>query len=520
MRREHVRGGRDASVVIHVAAARCHANSGQDRASRDIVRPFCGCEPFARAEGLLVVGRAIATHPKPRPPAALGRRRDARRSRVAVPPVTPVASHLHRAPRPAAAMLALLLVALPAAAEPSALGLDAYLADVGRSSPALRVQRAALSQADAQVVLAHVFPDPVVSAGLASLDVSFVGAQNNVAASVSVPFEWPGLRSARVAASGASRDVAVAELEDAARTVRTAAALAWVDAVYAQRVVAQQDEALQTLKQMVALNERRQQEGAGSELAVLQSRVEARRLEGELATARAQARGLRVALEALAGRAVADDAALPPLKDELPLGPRRVDAESLLSNALDRRADLVARRRAVGAAEAQVTMARAGRVPDVTLGLGWLYYTPGAQGSAYQGPPYHTVSAMLSVPLPLAGRFVGEVQAARAQVQAADANREVAELQATAEVQAALVRYEAARTRLDAFDAQVLADGDRLLEMSRTSYVEGASRLVELLSAQRTWIDLRLSVEAARAEAARATIALEAAAGVTSLPAH
>ena len=112
-----------------------------------------------------------------------------------------------------AALLALVLSA-------DGVSFERYLTDVAQHSPQLRTQRALVSQADAQVVLARVFPEPTITAGLASFDVSFVGAQNNAAASVSQPLEWPGKRAARIDASSASRDVAMADLEDAARTVR------------------------------------------------------------------------------------------------------------------------------------------------------------------------------------------------------------------------------------------------------------------------------------------------------------
>ena len=109
-----------------------------------------------------------------------------------------------------------------------------------------------------------------------------------------------------------------------------------------------------------------------------------------------------------------------------------------------------------------------------------------------------------------------ELKSAQAQVDGAEATREALELQVRADVQAAVLRYDAARARLALFDDAVQADGDRLLAMARTSYTEGRAQLFELLSAQRSWSDLQLAAEAARAESARATITLEAAAGSLS----
>ena len=407
--------------------------------------------------------------------------------------------------------MAVVLLAFPAQAQ---LRFSTYLSEVGKTNPSLTAQRATLPLADAQTIIARVFPDPVLTAGLASLDVTNVGAQNNITASVTVPFEWPGKRSARITFSEANRSVAGAEFEDFARLVRAQAAHAYIDAVFARRVVDQKRAAVESLHKVVGLNEKRLQEGASSEIVVLQARVEARRFEGELVTALGEARALRLLLEEQMGQSVA---ARSPLEDvaELELEPRTFDADALVAGALERRPDHLARTLAIDAATAQLGLARANRGPDVSVGLGWLHYTPGT--GAYAAPAYETVSALLSVPLPFSKLYDGEVRSADAQQRLAAAQREANSLRIEAEVRTALIRYEAARERLSQFDQALLGDSDRLLEMARYSFEQGASRLVELLSAQRSWIDLHLAYESARADHAHALVALEAAAGVWTL---
>ena len=119
--------------------------------------------------------------------------------------------------------------------------------------------------------------------------------------------------------------------------------------------------------------------------------------------------------------------------------------------------------------------------------------------------------------MPFSRIYDGEVRSAAASQQLAQAQRDASALRVETEVRTALIRYEAARERLAQFDAALLKDSDRLLEMARYSFEQGASRLVELLSAQRSWIDLHLAYELALADHARALIALETAAGMSSL---
>lgn len=393
-----------------------------------------------------------------------------------------------------------------------------YLSRVARSNVDLAAQRAGVSVSEAQIGIARIFPDPVLTVGLASYDVSHVGAQNNAAVGVTIPFEWPTKRPARVAVARADREVVSAELEDFARTLRATAANAYVDALFAQRVLVRRREAFETLRAVVSANEERQRQGSIAEIVVLQARLEARRFQGEVIAAEGEVRATRFALATQMGLTATDAEALPTsLPGELSIPPRRFESAPLVSRSLAARPDLLARRRGVRAAQARLDLAHANRGVDVALSLGWLYYTQGGQGTAYQGPAYHTINAMLSVPLPVSRVLNGEVRSAEAGRAQAETQRSAAELRVAGEVRAALARYEAARDRLAQYDQAVLADSDRLLEMARYAFAQGASRLVELLSAQRTWVDTAIAYETARADHAHALIALETAVGMWDL---
>ena len=443
-------------------------------------------------------------------------------------PSEPMPSRAPVAPLRALALAVFLLAGAVAAQVPSpavsrsipppSLTFGAYLSAVARANVDLAAQRAGVPVAEAQVAIARIFPDPVLTVGLASLDVSGVGAQNNAAVGLTIPFEWPTKRPARVAVARADREVVAAELEDFARTLRAAAASAYVDALLAQRVLARRQQAWESLRGVEAANEERQREGAVADIVVLQARIEARRYRGEVITAEGDARAAGFALANQMGLQGAGPERLPTTAEgELRVPPRRFTDAALIAHALATRPDLRARQRGIGAAQARLDLAHANRGVDVALSLGWLYYTAGQQGSAYQGPPYHTVNAMLSVPLPVSRVLNGEVQSAEAGRAQAELQRSAAELRVAAEIRAALARYEAARDRLAQYDQSLLADNDRLLEMARYSFSQGASRLIELLAAQRTWTDTYIAYETALADHARALIALETAAGTWDL---
>ncbi len=399
-------------------------------------------------------------------------------------------------------------LALP---EEPGLTLTTYLARVAHSNLPLAAQQANVPLAEAQAVIARSFPDPVLTAGLASLDVSNVGAQNGVTAGVTVPLEWPTKRPARLALAQVNAEVVNAELEDFVRLLRGAAATSYVDALFAERVLLRKRQAADSLAQVALINEQRQHEGAVSEIVVLQSRLEARRAKSEVLAAEGDVRATRLALHEQMGLAPGT-AAPGALGGELRLAPRQFDAQALVEEALVSRPDLRARQQGNRAADGQLRLAEANRGVDFAVNVGWTYYTPGAPNSSFQAPGFHTVSALLSTPLPVSRVFDGEVRAARAGRLQAQSQQAAARLRVTVEIQTALTRYEAARARLAEFDDALLSDSDRMLEMARYAYAQGASRLTELLSAQRTWTETSLAWETALADHARALIAVETAA--------
>ena len=406
---------------------------------------------------------------------------------------------------------------VPAEAPRSApeLTFGAYLAAVARANLTLAAQRANVSVADAQITIARVFPDPVLTAGVGSWEVSGVGAQNSATAGVSVPVEWPTKRPARIAAARAGRDVAAADLEDVARTLRGAATAAWIDAIFAQRTAERRRTTAESMERLAEANAQRVRDGALGEMVALQTRIEAARYRGEALTADGEVRATRAALDELMGArgATADTA----VHGELRVEPRTFTLEALVAYAAEHRADLRARREGVRAARARVDLAQANRGIDVSANLGWQYSTPGQQGSAFEAPGFHSLGATLSVPLPLSRIYDGEVRAARASEEQSLLLRDAADLRATTEIREALARYDAARARLGTFDASLLADNDRVLEMARYAFEHGASRLLELLLAQRTWAETTLAYEAALADHARALAALETAAALWDL---
>lgn len=414
---------------------------------------------------------------------------------------------------------ALVLAPLPALAQRSnvpapssrTLSQRAFLREVLQSNLSVAVERANIPIARAQIAIARIFPDPTVTVGVTSLDVSAAGAQNTVGAAINVPIEWPGRNAARVELASQEARVAEAQFEDALRQLRAAAANAFIDALAAKLELVTRQQSLASLERFVAANGVRLRAGDIGDVALTQTRIEAERYRADVLSAEGDTLATAMNLRAFLGAQSAVQRIEP--DGDLRAAPLSIDDAALVARAMRDRSDLRAQRLAIGAADARVHLANVNRGVDFAVGVGWQYYFPGAQGSAFQAPDYHTLAATITVPLPFSRVYRGEQDAARAQREQSAQRLRAIELVVESEVRQALARYRAALAAVAVYEQGLLRDAERVVDAIAYGYQRGSVTLLEVLSAQRTLDEARSAHVDALAALARARVALELAVG-------
>lgn len=411
------------------------------------------------------------------------------------------------------ASLSALLLASSAHAQTASRTLtrDAFLREVVQSNITLAAERANIPVARAQIAVARIFPDPTISVGVTSLDVSRVGAQNTVGAAVNIPIEWPGRAAARVELATQELRVSEAQLEDALRQLRSAASTAFVEALAAKLELAIRRQSLASLERFVAANRVRLQAGDIGDVALAQTRIEAERYRAEVLTAEGETAATSMALRGFLGPNATVQRVEP--EGDIRVSPALLDEAALVARALRDRQDLQALRFSLSSSHARVNLARVNRGVDFAVGLGWQYYFPGAQGSAFQAPDYHALSATLTVPLPFSRVHRGELDSAHALSELSERRLRASELAVEFEVRQAIARYRAALSALAVYEQGLLRDAERVVESITYGYARGSVTLLEVLNAQRTLDDVRHSHVDALAAVARARVALELAVG-------
>ncbi len=423
--------------------------------------------------------------------------------------------------RAACALLIAATVSAARADDPATtptMSLDAYLALVGRANLGLAAQRTGVKITEAQVAIAKLFPEPQLTAGVASYDVMHTGAPTTVEVGVQQTIELGGKRSNRVRAAQLAVTGAHQDLDDFVRTLRGNAAGAYVDALAARLVLDRKQKTLDNLTTLVDKTAQRYHSGDIGETPVTQSRVEKERFHGEVLEAQADIRDADLALGLLAGTSQP----IEPTGDLTKIEPRTFDEAQLIATAKAHRPDVLSARAAVDTAGAEIDLAESNRAIDVTVALGYLHSFATDPTTAYgvgaPPPAYGTLSATLSIPLPFARRiYRGELDGAIATRSQDEDKLRAVELGAEVEVKQALARYRASVDRLKLYTGGILEDSDKVLEATTYSYQKGDAKLFEVLEAQRTVDDVYLAYYQALADHVHALIAVEQAAGIWDL---
>ncbi len=170
--------------------------------------------------------------------------------------------------------------------------------------------------------------------------------------------------------------------------------------------------------------------------------------------------------------------------------------------ALEARPDVIAARRLYGAALKGVSLAQAQRVRDVSVGT--FVQRVGSD---------QTAGVNVTIPLFVHNKGFAAISQAESQKDAAAAMLRQAELQAATDVEKAYLAYQSARRTLDLYNATTLERAGKLKAIAAVSYKEGASSLIELLDAARTYNQTISSYNQARADYQMALWQMEQATG-------
>jgi cobalt-zinc-cadmium efflux system outer membrane protein len=390
------------------------------------------------------------------------------------------------------------------------------------SDPRVAAEAETVRQAEADVRTASQPPNPSLSLSgtLIPFGSAFTadrqGGPTQLDLELSYPLDWIvfGKRGAAVASARVGLEEARATYDDFVRQRSAEIAVAFVDVLEARDLVELGRQDVSDLDRIQSIAQERVAAGGAAAVevdrtavAVLEARREVRRREAALRIAQAT-------LAASIGRTGPE--AEFDVEGDLAVGAPGAspDLAALLSAAEQARPDILARRRAVAKAAAELHLARRNAWPELTSRVGYSRQYQESLGF----PDASSYGLGLDVTLPLFDRNQGGVRkAASAQAQR-ELELRAALLALRAEIQQAASEYTVARESVLAEDRAQLEAAERVRERVQRAYEIGGRPLLEVLDAQRVYREAARQSASGRAAFLRAVHRLNAAVGQEVVP--
>jgi cobalt-zinc-cadmium efflux system outer membrane protein len=361
-------------------------------------------------------------------------------------------------------------------------------------SPAIALGRSELEQARARLITARTYPaNPEIGLEAARRE-SDAASSTDRGISLSQEVSISGVRGARVDQASAELESAAARLLHESRLVVARVRAAFTQALRARESVA--IEAANTeLVEMLAASARKGMElGAGTQI---ETNVALSQL-GRARRARHQAEAEYAVARAVLREAIGSGPPEGPLpRGNLVLGQiPSVDVANLLTEARNRRADLLAFRSAIRAAEARTRVAHREAVPSLTFG-----------GFREREGIDTVTGASLTMAIPVFNRNQGAIREAAAQQLTAEAELRLGEAEVDRAGVESLARLLAAHRAASELGSDVvgnLQDSLRLLlrsfEAGKIGFPEVLAFRRELVDAQREYLETLAGTRLARIE--------------------
>ncbi len=401
-----------------------------------------------------------------------------------------------------AALTLLLLSGVALAETPGGPGarLDDLLVIARRLSPELAARALDTEAAQARVTVAGALPDPTIRITSDEIDRTVGSRQNKMIYSFEQEFPLWGKRDLRAAQANAMVERSRADARQTEAELVEKVKMAFARYYQADQAIRTTQDLHRVVHDLARVARERYAQGRGTQPEVYKAELENSRLAGEIIRLEATRQSAVARLNALLARPIG-------AKLARPVGLRALPSTGSLVPAV-----LMDRARGgnpiLAGGAAQIASARAGQEladrnwhPDVTV-------SAGAIDRGSNGPPGYMATIGLKVPLQW-GMHEAQQREATAQLSAAQARRQMLELQMQSELGEALAALAGSRRTAELIRARLMPQSQALLRSGIAGYSLSKVELADVLRAEHDLADLRIQLLNAEFDAQRQLAAIE-----------
>lgn len=400
-------------------------------------------------------------------------------------------------------ILALSTSGLAAAGEPSVTHTLSTVLELALAhNPAMAGAQGTMRQSRGQQVAAGAYLNPSISgiAGRGAIRDPSTGVKvTERTVTVEQPLEWQGKRRARQRAADAGAAGASAAMEETRLNVIAEAKIAFYQVLLAQRDAELASQNLTMVEEVLRTVKARAAAGDATVFETMKATVEVQKAKKEVARAQNALVVVRAKLDMVTSGMLGSQFSI---QGDFESVQQRLDLDVLAARAMEQHPTLRRLSKLVEQAQFSATLERESRVPNVTV-----------QGSYHREAGDESVTAGLSVPLPLWYQRQGEIESALGARHRAEAERLRAQNEITQAITQHLQDVRTANEQLHVFETGLLKQAEQTLRVARVSFQQGAASLLDLLDSQRVYRQTVLEYVQARADLSIALARLERAVG-------
>jgi cobalt-zinc-cadmium efflux system outer membrane protein len=342
-----------------------------------------------------------------------------------------------------------------------------YLDKALQSNLDLMALKYNIALADANVSLAKIYPNPIITVGDASGDITDQHLQQQLYAGITQTIVTGGKRQIRIDLAKTDKEIAMAQFEDALRHFRLQLTYKFIDVIIAQLVYERHKN---THEQLISqLNEIKQLNKI-SNLEQTKIKIELTEDESNLLLAEKELKEAVYGLNLPLNNFNKDSVWF--AKGTIDIKEQEINFPALLKNALANRTDIVLAKMQKKKSEQEFSFARSNRKKDIDITLGDNFYTE-ATNKIAPTPAYHAVTLLLSTPIPFSNRNKADIQFAKLNITKSETIERSVQSAIEIELRQSYYVYEVSAKHVKFYTDGLISDSELVLGREIENFKKG-----------------------------------------------
>ena len=407
-----------------------------------------------------------------------------------------------------------LAQAAPLQAEERVFTASELVAAARENNRDVRMLKAEKGLLDAEKMKAGVVANPVLGLEAATGALTGSPEENLLSIGVSQQISTGGKRDKRIAVADSELARFSARVKEQERLLTLEVKLAVQELQLAQARAGLARKTAELSNQLLQAAKERYAAGDVAELEVNLARVEVARSEGERVAAEADLAAARLALAGMVGAAPGENFRVADAEEAV-AAPGEL--EELKALAVKNRPELLGTKLEAAQAEAELRLAQAERIPDLTAGLALTRErSETSLGGLEETETDYLLSLTLSMPIPLFDKNQAGVRLAQTRISNALAKESLQRQGVELEVEAAYGRLLASERALAIYNREIIPQLAENLKIVQEAYQLGETGIAAVIEEQKKFHEVSESRLRALQQRNGARARLEAAVGVES----